>query len=133
MPSLRRGGAVAVAAVAVIVLASGCGLPGVGSGRAGAEVSASALSFRFERTTGDGLMDQELSITNSSGQPVVPTLRFTPLDELGEPVAGVTVTSAYGSDRGQLVVGAKGFIDVLAFHGTDALQVRGTCRSTSRA
>jgi hypothetical protein len=122
--ALRRVAAVAGAVVAVIVLAGGCGLPGIGSGSAGAGVSASALSFHFQRITGDGMMDQELSITNSSGQPVVPTLQFTPLDELGEPVAGVTVTSAYGSDRGQLVVGAKGFIDVLAFHGTDSLQVR---------
>jgi hypothetical protein len=68
-------------------------------------------------------MDQALSITNASDQPVVPTLRFTPVDGAGQQVLGVTVTTAYGSDRGQVVVGTKGGLDILAFHGTDASRV----------
>jgi hypothetical protein len=86
-------------------------------------VSASALSFQYQRTTGNDTIDQVLSITNDSGQPVVPILRFTPVDGAGQPVAGLTVTTAYGSDRGQVVVGTKGGFDILAFHGADASQV----------
>jgi hypothetical protein len=108
----------------VIGLAGGCGLPGLGgSGHATSVIPASSLSFHFQRIAGTDMMNQQLSITNHSGQSVVPTLRFTPVDGAEQPVAGVTVTTAYGSDRGQVVVGSKGGLDVLAFHGVDASEV----------
>lgn len=112
--------------VAVFLLAGACVVPG-SVGRAQnppgpAVISPSALSFHYQASGGEDVMNQTLTITNSSGSAVVPVLRFTPLDSSGQPIGETDVTTAYGSDRGQLVVGSSG-LDVLAFGGAGASAV----------
>jgi hypothetical protein len=123
----RRAAAAATSTATVIALAGGCGFPMASGAKhrtaPTSPISASSMSFQYNRITGKNLIDQQLVITNHNSRPVAPTLRFTPLDGAGHPVAGVTVTTAFGSDRGQVVVGTSE-IDILAFHGTDASAVR---------
>ncbi|MBB4763043.1 hypothetical protein [Actinoplanes digitatis] len=81
------------------------------------------LTFTYVSQPGDGMMDQLLLIDNDDATAVTPTLSFTALDGSGEPLPGVTVTTAYGSDRGGLVVPPGGGYDVLIFGGQPAGEV----------
>jgi hypothetical protein len=112
-----------VTVVTVIAAAGGCAYPVADAlGRNGSGLT-SALSFRYTATSGTDDMDQLLEIDNGSGESLVPTLRFTPLDQNEQPVPGVTVTTVYGSDQGRLVVGPEGYADALVFHGAKADEV----------
>lgn len=73
-------------------------------------------------------------VTSTATGSVVPTLAITPVDSSGRPVAGVSVSTAYGSDRGTLVVGPgrDGAYDVLAFSGPDRARVAGVAVSVTR-
>ncbi|MEV0289738.1 MULTISPECIES: hypothetical protein [unclassified Kribbella] len=82
------------------------------------------LFFGYQRFGGPGRMDQVLTILNRGPSAVAPTLEITPLDSTGAPVPGITVRTAYGSDRGQVVVSWRGEgWDVLAFSGADVARV----------
>ncbi|MEV5825858.1 hypothetical protein AB0L25_09800 [Spirillospora sp. NPDC052242] len=79
---------------------------------------ATQIDFAFERTTGPGYMDQTLVMTNHGFGATAPTLKFVPLDRTGHAVPGVTVRTAYGSDRGLVVLPPRSeAVDVLAFDG----------------
>ena len=67
------------------------------------------LRFEYTRTTGPGYMDQTLDILNTGLSAVVPTLEFTAVDRLGAPLPDVTVTTVFGSHRGDMVVPAEGW------------------------
>jgi hypothetical protein len=85
----------------------------------------SELSFKYHAFGGEHVMDQVLEITNDGAGAVVPTLDITPLDGHGQPIDGLTVTSAFGSERGSRVLPAYFTdIDVLKFEGERAGQVR---------
>lgn len=92
------------------------------------------LDFAFERTTGPGYMDQTLTMTNHGFEATAPTLKFVPVDRAGNAVPGVTVRTAYGSDRGLVVVPPRSAeVDVLAFDGPgfrDVVDVRVTVLRT---
>lgn len=76
------------------------------------------LTFTFNRTTGPGHMDQVLDMANYGWSAVAPTLTFVPLDGAGHALPGVTVRTAYGSDRGLVVLPPRTTgNDVLAFDG----------------
>ncbi len=102
-----------VAGLVATLLLAGCGL--VARPR-----PATALRFQFAATTGDGYMNQLLTIYNDSNQMLAPTLEFTALDAARSPLSKVKVTPIYGSDRGQLVVPPGGGVDVLVFTGEGA-------------
>ncbi|MFC8448709.1 hypothetical protein [Kitasatospora sp. NPDC057223] len=65
-------------------------------------------------------IDQTLLVDNDGDTSVVPTLVITAVDGAGKDLPDVQVTTAYGSDRGDLVIQPGGGYDVLTFHGTDA-------------
>lgn len=116
-PRRRAHGAPAslgvVAGLVVTLLLAGCGLvtpPG----------AASLLRFEFAPTTGDGYMNQLLTIYNDGTRLLAPTLEFTALDAARSPLPAVRVTTVYGSDRGRLVVPPGGGVDVLVFTGEGA-------------
>ncbi len=82
------------------------------------------LSYAFDLAGPPGQLDQALTIKVSGRRVLAPTLQFTPMDAVGVPVAGVTVRSAYGSDRGQLAVMPRGDnIDLLYFQGSGRSRV----------
>jgi hypothetical protein len=95
------------------------------------------MAFRFVRTTGPGYMDQLLGMTNDGDSAVAPTLTFLPLDRTGDVLPGVTVRTAYGSDRGLVVIPPGSTVtDVLAFDGPGfrrVADVRVTVRRDERA
>ncbi|WP_433183566.1 hypothetical protein [Actinoallomurus sp. CA-150999] len=76
------------------------------------------IAFTFDRTTGSGYMDQVLTMTNYGLTATAPTLKLVPLDRAGHTLPGVTVRTAYGSDRGLVVLPPRSAgDDVLAFDG----------------
>jgi hypothetical protein len=87
--------------------------------------NASELSFEYTAIGAQDEYDQVLTITNDGLGAVAPTLRITPLDAGGRPIAGLEVTSAFGSTRGTMIVPA--FYedwDILKFDGERADEVR---------
>ncbi|MCP3782218.1 hypothetical protein NLX85_02385 [Micromonospora sp. A3M-1-15] len=102
-----------VAGLVATLLLAGCGL--VTPPR-----PASLLRFEFAATTGDGYMNQLLTIYNDGTRLLAPTLEFTALDAARSPLPAVQVTTLYGSDRGRLVVPPGGGVDVLVFAGEGA-------------
>ncbi|MDN3359006.1 hypothetical protein [Actinomadura sp. DC4] len=94
------------------------------------------IAFVFKRTTGPGYIDQVLHMTNYGLTATAPTLGFVPLDRAGHVLPGVTVRTAYGSDRGLVVLPPRSpGIDVLAFDGPgfrDVADVRVTVRHRDR-
>ena len=82
------------------------------------------MSFKYTAYGGDNY-DQVLEITSDGFSGVTMDLDITPLDEGGQPISGVTVTSAFGSYRGEQVI--PPFFtdyDVLKFEGERASEVR---------
>ena len=79
------------------------------------EPSAGDLTFSYKGFPAkNDYIDQVLHITNSFDQSVVPVLAFTALDAHGRVLPQVKVTTAYGSDRGNLVVPyGKASLDIL--------------------
>jgi hypothetical protein len=113
----RRSGAAAAAVQAALTLGA-CGgeseagdpEPGVGD--------PSALAFDFQLDAPLGQIEQTLWIENSGGTGLAPVLELTPLDASGEPIPGVTARTAFGSDRGEVVVPAyMEVLDVVRFEG----------------
>jgi hypothetical protein len=95
------------------VLLAGIVLTDVGRPGTGDE-----MAFRFVRATGPGYMDQVLDMTNDGDSAVAPTLTLLALDGTGDVLPGVTVRTAYGSDRGLVVIPPRSTVpDVLAFDG----------------
>ncbi|MEU6238103.1 hypothetical protein [Kitasatospora sp. NPDC047058] len=85
--------------------------------------AATSLSFSYHALGKQEYIDQTLSIGNDGQASVVPTLTITAVDGSGRELPDVQVTTAYGSDRGSLVIQPGGGYDVLAFHGADAKNV----------
>jgi hypothetical protein len=85
--------------------------------------SSDTLTFSYAAHPGEDLLDQQLLIDNRSPYAVTPALSLTALDDSGEPLPGVTVTTVFGSDHGGLVVPPGGGYDVLIFDGPRAAEV----------
>ena len=82
------------------------------------------LSFRYESIGRSGVIDQTLSIHNRGSSAVVVRLNFVPLDANGQEIAGLTTTTAYGTEAGRHILPAEFTdIDVLAFHGPGSRDV----------
>ena len=92
--------------------------------------AAEVLMFRYTDIGGSGFIDQLMTISNPSGNPLVPTVAYTPLDAAGDPLPGVNVSTVYGSDYGGLVIAPGGAsFDILMFEGQgteDVTDVRAT-------
>lgn len=112
--SLRR---VAVAACAALSL-SACG-------STGGPTASATVEVIYQDIGAPGYIDQTVTLGHSGTGVVVPTIEYTPLDTSGTPVEGVEVTTAFGSDRGLLVVTEQGGFDVLAFSGSRVREVVG--------
>ena len=82
------------------------------------------LAFDYQATAEPGYMDQTLAIENPGGTGLAPVLELTPLDASGEPIRGIRVRTAYGSDSGRVVVPPRtAVVDVLRFEGARARDV----------
>jgi hypothetical protein len=82
------------------------------------------MSFKYVPEGDEDDFDQTLEITNEGLNAVAPTLKITPVDIGGDPVDGVTVTTAFGSDRGRQVVASyMTETEVLRFEGERAEDV----------
>jgi hypothetical protein len=105
-----------VRAAAVIATVAICGC--------GSSDPRDELAFDFELRASPGFMDQTLAIENHGGSGLAPVLELTPLDSSGDPMPGVRVRTAYGSDRGRVVVPPRStVVDVLRFEGPGARDV----------
>jgi hypothetical protein len=85
--------------------------------------AAAPPTFGYRAHGGSNYIDQTLEITNPNAVDVAPVLVFTPVNSDGRVLRGVQVGTAYGSDRGELVVCPDGGFDVLNFAGPGAEQV----------
>jgi hypothetical protein len=104
--------ALAVVALAGL-LASGCGLVATDRGP-----QSPPFEFLYQPTSGDGYMNQTLAITNLTTLSYAPFLKLAAVDETGEVLQSVTVSTVYGSDRAALVVPARtSIVDVMRFSG----------------
>ncbi|MWA04952.1 hypothetical protein F8568_032225 [Actinomadura sp. LD22] len=84
------------------------------------------LAFEYKRISAPGYMDQLLTMTNYGFTAVAPTLQLDPLDRAGHVLHGITVRTAYGSDRGLVVLPPRSTGgDVLAFDGPGSRNVAG--------
>jgi len=119
---VMRGPRLRSAVIAIALIVCGC-TPNTGGPRAGDAVLRAGLSFDYHGLASAGFIDQAVTIRNTGLVAVVPTLAFVAVDASGQPLEGVSVSTAYGSDRGLVVVPPGGAIDVLAFHGTTAARV----------
>ena len=109
-PVLARVALVCVFAIAF----AGCTFP----------TEESELSFKYTPYGGDNY-DQVLEITSDGFSGVLMDLEITPLDEDGQTITGVTVTSAFGSYRkGQVIPPFFTDYDLLKFDGERANEVR---------
>lgn len=82
------------------------------------------LTFAFQSIGGEGFIDQTLDIRNPGEKSVAPKLEFVPLDSKGELIDSVKVETAFGSDRGLLVIPSQSeSFDVLKFVGPGARDV----------
>ncbi|MGW6916910.1 hypothetical protein ACWGB8_24245 [Kitasatospora sp. NPDC054939] len=89
-----------------------------------ASPAPAALSFGYQAHGESEYIDQTLSIRNDGPTSVAPTLVITAVDGAGKDLPDVRVTTAYGSDRGGLVVQPGDGYDVLAFSGAGADRVK---------
>jgi hypothetical protein len=109
------------AAAAAVLAALALGACGGDSGASDEEPSSgdpSALAFGFQLDAPLGQISQTLTIENRGGTGLAPVLELTPLDASGEPIPGVTAHTAYGSDRGEVVVPPyTAVLDVVRFDG----------------
>ncbi|GAA3011331.1 hypothetical protein GCM10020229_23560 [Kitasatospora albolonga] len=125
----RRGVTLAGLALGVLALAActpdGTAAPSPAEAEAvhTAPASAPPLTFRYQARGEHEFIDQTLIIGNDGRTSVAPTLAITAVDATGKDLPDVRVTTAYGSDRGGLVVQPGGGYDVLAFGGPGAEQV----------
>jgi hypothetical protein len=91
------------------------------------------LLFRFQRMNKAGFIDQVLLIKNPRSTAVAPTLTLVPLDGHGRPKPGVSVRTAFGSERGLVVVPPHQTVyDILAFGGPgfrDVIDVKAVVRA----
>jgi hypothetical protein len=109
-PVLARAAAI----VALAVAFAGCTFP----------TEEDELSFKYTAYGGDNY-DQVLEIASDGFSGVAMDLDITPLDEGGRPIDGLTVTSAFGSDRkGQVIPPFFTDYDLLKFEGERASEVR---------
>ena len=77
------------------------------------------FEFVYRASTGEGFMDQVLDISNPGDRSYAPILGLEAVDETGA-VLDVTVTTVFGSNRGYVVVPARGFAtDILRFNGAE--------------
>jgi hypothetical protein len=109
------------AAAAAVMAALALGACGGESGASDEEPRSgdpSALAFDFQLDAPLGQISQTLTIENSGETGLAPVLELTPLDASGEPIPGVTAHTAYGSDRGEVVVPPyTAVLDVVRFDG----------------
>jgi hypothetical protein len=91
----------------------------------GIPTSREEMSFKYTAFGGNDQIDQVLDINNDGLHAVAPVLQITPLDSNRRPIPGVTVTTAFGSDKGQQVIASlfEDF-DILHFEGDRAGDVR---------
>jgi hypothetical protein len=83
------------------------------------------LAFKFVSQGPADAIDQTLTIRNREDGALAGVLAITPLDASGKRLTGVAVHTAFGSDRGQVVVPPGTLVnDVLTFRGPAAHRVR---------
>ena len=83
------------------------------------------MSFKYTAYGGEENYDQVLEIASDGFSGVTMDLDITPLDDAGQPIEGVTVTSAFGSaDGGQVIPPFFTDYDLLKFEGDRANEVR---------
>jgi hypothetical protein len=79
----------------------------------------SSLTFHYTADSGGNYIDQVVQIDNSGDQAVIPVLKYVALDRSGRPMPNIKVFTAFGSDRGDVVVPSTGAWDIVEFLGAD--------------
>lgn len=109
-------------AIAAAIALMGCGSQGTPSGKA--DKAAASLTFAFRSIGPSGYIDQTLEVSNNATKGVRPTLKIVPLDAAGQRVPGITVQTAFGTDRGKVAVPARASVlDIVRFVGRRRYEV----------
>ena len=66
--------------------------------------SAAAVRVTYEDIAPAGYIDQTVTLAYCGSGLITPIVEYVALDVAGDPVEGVTVTAAFGSDRGKLLI-----------------------------
>jgi len=82
-----------------------------------------SLSFSYQAIGEPGYMDQNLQIVNRGSSAVVPVLAYQATDKDGRALTDIHVSTAYGSDRGELVVPEGGWFEILSFQGNAVSEI----------
>jgi len=126
VPAARR--ALTILALAGL-LPGGCGLAPIAR-----SPEPPRFDFAYRATSGSGIMNQILEITNPSPRSYAPVLKLSAVDDSGITLPEVTVSTLFGSDRGELVVPARtGVVDVMRFSGKHLDRVADVRASVSTA
>ena len=78
------------------------------------------ISFDFSLLGSDGVLDQMMTLKYRGKTTAVPTIRYDALDQRGERLAGVSVRSCYGTDRGEMALTPGENTDLLYLRGDSA-------------
>jgi hypothetical protein len=118
VPAPRRA-VLGVSLSLVTCLLAGCSVSPATVTRALADQNqdSSTLSFDYTGDSGGDYIDQVVEIGNDGSQAVIPTLKFAALDSNGAVLPDVKVFTAFGSDRGNVVVPPSGAWEIVEFLG----------------
>jgi hypothetical protein len=117
VPASRRHAVVGVVSALTTLLLAGCALSPATLPLL-APVDTPDVHAAFTLDGGPDVADQLVTIENEEDSAVAPVLAFTALDEDDQPLTEVKVFTAFGSDRGRVVVPPGTAYDVLQFLGT---------------
>lgn len=105
-------------------LLSGCSSDGAGTAQTpGSGLDASQIETEFTRIAPQGYIDLSFKVGNPFDVPIILTGRLVARDANGADLPDVTLTSAFGVERGQLVLMPGGDVDIVRVQGPGAAKV----------
>ena len=118
LPALRW-----LVVVLCLLVASGCDALDLSGSEDEPDDATPVFATTFTRIAPQGYIDLSLEVSNPTDRPVTLTGRLVARDAAGDELPGVTVSSAYGIERGQLLLMPGGDVDLVQLDGEGADQV----------
>jgi hypothetical protein len=110
----------ALAGMALVLSTTGCALLDDEPKGAGSADSSTVIGTRFTKIAPQGFIDLSLDLTNPGEKPVALGGRLVAVDSAGEELSTVQVTTAYGSERGRMILMPGVNVDFVQLGGPGA-------------